>query len=189
MINYTNSDGFHPGAKLVLSGNTLFGTALEGGNSGFGTLFAVNTNGSGFTTIHHFSYPPGYPFTINNSDGANPVDGLVLSGNTLFGMTVYGGSTSWGAIFAVNLNGSGFTTLHHFAAPSPATCNSFGYNAAGGLLLAGNTLYGTTVESGDLGYGAVFNLTLPVPPQLTIARSGTNAVLRWPTNAAWFAST
>ena len=187
VINYTNSDGFHPGGKLVSSGNTLFGTAIEGGNSGFGTVFALNTNGSGFTILHHFTYPPGYPFTINNSDGANPVDGLILSGNTLFGMTTYGGSTGWGAIFAVNLDGNGFTTLHNFAAPSPSNTNSYGYNAAGGLILAGNTLYGTTRESGDLGYGAVFSLTLPAPPQLTIVPSGTSAVLRWPTNAFGFA--
>ena len=187
VISYTNSDGFHPGGKLVSSGNTLFGTAIEGGNSGFGTVFALNANGSGFRILHHFTYPPGYPFTINNSDGANPVDGLILSGNTLFGMTTYGGSTGWGAIFAVNLDGTSFTTLHSFAAPSPLNTNSTGFNAAGGLLLSGNGLYGTTRESGDLGYGAVFSLTLPPSPQLTIIRSGTNVVLRWPTNAFGFA--
>lgn len=181
-----NSDGAQPSGKLVLAGNTLFGTAGNGGTWGFGTLFAINTNGTGFTTIHQFSYPAGYPLLINNSDGANPNDGLILSGNTLFGTTVYGGSTGCGAIFAVNLNGSGFTTLHNFAAPSPLNTNNTGFNAWGGLLLSENTLYGTTRESGDLGYGAVFRLALPVPPQLAIVRSGANAVLSWPMNAFGF---
>ena len=47
------SDGATPYSELVLSGNTLYGTASAGGNSGSyngnGMLFAVNTDGSGFT--------------------------------------------------------------------------------------------------------------------------------------------
>src|SRR5260221_8580910 len=45
----TNSDGAYPYADLILSGNTLYGTAYYGGNSGNGTVFAVNTDGTGFT--------------------------------------------------------------------------------------------------------------------------------------------
>jgi len=37
-----------------LSGNTLCGTANLGGSSGNGTVFAVNTDGSGFTNLHSF---------------------------------------------------------------------------------------------------------------------------------------
>jgi uncharacterized repeat protein (TIGR03803 family) len=37
-----NSDGANPAAGLVLSGNTLYGTASAGGGSGLGTVFAVN---------------------------------------------------------------------------------------------------------------------------------------------------
>ena len=44
----TNSDGAGPVAALILSGNTLYGTAQAGGGSGWGTVFAVNTNGTGF---------------------------------------------------------------------------------------------------------------------------------------------
>src|SRR5689334_892928 len=49
---YTNSDGAVPQAGLLLSGNTLYGTASGGGISGRGTLFKVNADGSGFTNLH-----------------------------------------------------------------------------------------------------------------------------------------
>ena len=40
---YTNSDGAFPTAGLILSGNTLYGTAQGRGSSGSGTVFAVHT--------------------------------------------------------------------------------------------------------------------------------------------------
>src|SRR5689334_12880527 len=74
---YTNGDGAVPNSGLVLSGNTLYGTAYEGGTGAVGTVFAVNTDGSGFTTLLNF--------TFGTSDGYSPYGGLVLSGNTLYG--------------------------------------------------------------------------------------------------------
>ena len=52
---YTNSDGAYPAAGLILSGNTLYGTASGGGTNGNGTVFAVNTDGTGFTVLHTFT--------------------------------------------------------------------------------------------------------------------------------------
>src|SRR2546429_4860192 len=80
---YTNSDGAGPVAGLITnsSGNTLYGTTVNGGGGGWGTVFAVNTDGTGFTNLHSFNY----------SDGANPWAGLILSGHTLYGTTYYGG--------------------------------------------------------------------------------------------------
>jgi uncharacterized repeat protein (TIGR03803 family) len=49
---FTNSvDGATPYAGLVLSGDTLYGTTYEGGRSGGGTVFKVNTDGTGFTVL------------------------------------------------------------------------------------------------------------------------------------------
>src|ERR1035441_8571508 len=53
--NFINSDGANPEAGLILLGNTLYGTAFNGGSSGFGTVFAVNTHGTGFTNIYNFT--------------------------------------------------------------------------------------------------------------------------------------
>ena len=174
--NYTNSDGALPLAGLILSGNTLYGTAQFGGSSGNGTVFAVNTDGSGFTNLHIFTAGSG-PFpNVTNSDGAYPRASLILSGNTLYGMAGFGGSSGQGTVFAVNTNGTGFTTLHSFT----------GSNGAGpnGLILSGNTLYGTANSGGSSGNGTLFSLSFR--PQLTLIRSGANVVLTWPANFAGF---
>src|SRR5882724_6126303 len=79
---FTNRDGGCPYAGLILSGNTLYGTAFQRGSSGNGTVFAVNTDGTGFTNLHNFTGPP---YVGTNSEGASPSGGLILSGNTLYG--------------------------------------------------------------------------------------------------------
>ena len=177
----TNSDGANPTAGLILSGNTLYGTASSGGRGGFGTVFAINTNGMGFTNLHSFTF---------GGDGANPTAGLILSGNTLYGTATYGGAIGYGTVFGVTTNGTVFTVLHHFTATSgPSNTNSDGANPYAGLILSGNTLYGTAQNGGPSGNGTVFSLSLvPVspPPQLTIIRSGANVILTWPTNASGF---
>jgi uncharacterized repeat protein (TIGR03803 family) len=145
---YTNSDGAYMYAGLILSGNILYGTAQAGGSSGSGTVFAVNTDSTGFTNLYSFtalSYP-----NYTNSDGANPVAGLILSGNTLYGTAEAGGTHGQGTVFAVNTNGTGFTNLYNF------TGNGDGLNPVAGLVLSGNTLYGTAEAGGSSGYGTLF---------------------------------
>jgi uncharacterized repeat protein (TIGR03803 family) len=166
-----NSDGADPNRSLVLSGNTLYGTAYGGGASGNGTVFQVNTDGTGFATLHSF--------TGANGDGAGPEAGLILSGNTLYGTTVFGGAGGLGTVFQVNTDGTGFATLYSF------TGCSYGVNPFAGVILSGNTLYGTA-SSVCSGYGGVvFSLSLPFP-QLSIIRSETNVVLSWPANFPGF---
>ena len=179
--SFNSSDGAYPYAGLILSGNTLYGTASQGGSAGYGTVFAVNTDGTGFTNRHSFTAvglnPSGYN---TNSDGANPYAGLILSGNTLYGTAYQGGSSGYGTMFAVHTDGVGFTNLHSF------TYGSDGAYPFAGLILSGNTLYGTAYQGGSAGLGTIFSLSLPPPPQLTIIRSGANVILTWPANAAGF---
>src|SRR3989442_1097779 len=123
-----NTDGAYPEASLVLSGNTLYGTTQNGGSSGFGTTFSLNTDGTGFTNLHDFN---------GTSDGANPIGSLVLSGNTLFGTASFGGSSGAGTVFRLNTNGTGFTNLYSFKVPSTNSSgqytNSDGANPYAGL--------------------------------------------------------
>jgi len=145
-------------AGLTLSSNTLYGAAEYGGSSGLGTLFAVNTDGTGFTNIHSFAY----------GDGANPLGGLVLSGNTLYGTANEGGSTDNGTVFVVNTDGRLFTKLHSFTGLSGSYpyINNDGANPAAGLVLSGNTLYGTAQGGGSDGGGTVFSF-FGLPVQFT----------------------
>jgi uncharacterized repeat protein (TIGR03803 family) len=173
---YTNSDGADPEGGLVLSGNTLFGAARYGGSSGAGTVFAINTNGTGFTILHSFT--AGVVYYGTNSDGANPAAGLILSGNTLYGTASAGGNSGHGTLFAIKTDGTGFTNLHSFSGGSD------GANPQAGLVLSGDTLYGTARGGGSAGVGTVFSLSFA--PQLTITPSGPNVILSWPTNVAGF---
>src|SRR6266446_593256 len=160
--NFAFSDGVAPEAVLILPGNTLYGTASGGGNAGDGTVFALNTNGTGFTNLHSF---------VVGSDGAGPRKELILSGNTLYGTANSGGSSGYGTVFAINTAGTGFTTLHSFTEYSgPNSTNSDGALPDSGLILSGNTLYGTAYSGGSSGNGTVFSLSFR--PQLTITPSG-----------------
>jgi uncharacterized repeat protein (TIGR03803 family) len=166
----SNTDGAVPYGDLILSGRTLYGTASVGGSFGYGTVFQLNTNGTGFSTLYDFS---------GGSNGSVPYDGLILSGNSLYGTTWSGGSLGNGTLFEVNTDGTGFTTLHTLRVGD-------GADSFASLILLGNNLYGTASAGGSHGAGTVFRLSLQVLPRLTIVRSGTNAILTWPTNATGF---
>jgi uncharacterized repeat protein (TIGR03803 family) len=150
--NFTGpNDGALPKCILTISGSILYGTAaLEGSGDG-GTVFAMNTDGTGFHTLHSFTIRFGNPGT--NTDGASPGDGLVLSGDTLYGTAVTGGSYGNGTVFALKTNGTGFTTLHNFK-------TSDGVHPYAGVTLSGKTLYGTTHDGGDSGTGSIFGMNI-----------------------------
>src|SRR5579863_4180417 len=54
----TNGDGADPLPCLILSDNVLYGTTFDGGSSGWGTVFAINVHGTGFTNLHSFTAAP-----------------------------------------------------------------------------------------------------------------------------------
>ena len=226
-LSDTNTDGSNPWGGLRLSGDTLYGTTVFGGSNGFGTVFSLNTNGTGFKVLHAFAFGSGgvpraglllshgalygvaseggpnssgaifalnvdgtgftnlYNFSGGN-DGSEPWASLLLLGDKLYGTTVGGGTHNNGTIFSIRTDGTGFTNLYDFAglshAPSGYGTNSDGANPYGSLIFSGYTLYGTAENGGTNGYGTVFSLTLPFPPQLTITPWGGNVLLTWPTN-------
>jgi uncharacterized repeat protein (TIGR03803 family) len=93
----TNSDGAYPTAALLVSSNTLYGTASQGGAWGLGTLFRINTDGTGFTNF--------YTFTSSESSSANsPSGNLILSGGKLYGTAAGGGFSEEGTLFQINTN-------------------------------------------------------------------------------------
>ena len=138
--SFTNvPDGRSPYSGLLLSGNTLYGTTRNGGISNAGTIFKINTDGSGYQTIYNFT------------NSADPESALVLSGDTLYGTTFFGGTNGNGSVFKIDTNGLNFTLLYSFIAPTNATdtFNVYGANPVGDLILSGNTLYGTASSGGS----------------------------------------
>ncbi len=137
-------DGSSPNGSLILAGSTLYGTTTYGGTNNYGTVFTINTDGSGYSILHNFSSEPG--------DGYNPYSALILSGSTLYG-TTEGGGFSHGTVFQINTNGTGFAVLYGFGLVA-----ADGYDPHGPLTLSGSTLYGTTTDGGTNGYGTVFQI-------------------------------
>jgi uncharacterized repeat protein (TIGR03803 family) len=170
------NDGANPQGGLVLLGMTLYGTTEfegssgnGGANSGSGTVFAVNTDSMGFTNLYNFTTTTVTFYGSANSDGARSLSSLVLSGNTLYGTASAGGAFGKGTVFSVNIVNMGFTNLHNFTTTSGAlSTNSDGANPQAGLILSGNTLYGTATGGGTNGNGTVFAITTAGPPFTTL---------------------
>jgi uncharacterized repeat protein (TIGR03803 family) len=155
--NATNSGGASPSATLAHSGALLFGTTSSGGAAGNGTIYSLTTNGATFTVLRDFGALDLQMGT--NTDGAQPQGGVILLGDTLYGMAVAGGAGGSGVIFSVRTNGANFTTLHSFAAMDPLTAtNADGAMPLAGLVFTNGTLYGTTFAGGLGGAGTVFAL-------------------------------
>jgi uncharacterized repeat protein (TIGR03803 family) len=101
-----------------------------------------------------------YSFT-GGADGASPYPGLIKDSGTLFGTSMFGGSTACpvgcGVVYAMTTAGTEFV-LHTF------TGGSDGANPGGNLINFNGSFYGTTASGGDphcdkpRGCGTVFSV-------------------------------
>jgi uncharacterized repeat protein (TIGR03803 family) len=141
------NDGKNPQAALTASGNTLYGMCASGANEP-GIVFQIGTDGSGFSLLH--------TFTGGLSDGANPTGSLLLSGASLYGTTIGGGSSSNdGTVFSLNADGTGFGVLHSFTGG-----NTDGISPHGTLIQSGSTMYGMTGQGGTANLGTIFQVNI-----------------------------
>jgi uncharacterized repeat protein (TIGR03803 family) len=139
------ADGAYPVAGLIQdSAGNLYGTTYEGGASGLGVVFKLDTTGTE-TVLHTFT---------GGTDGANPWAGLVrdLAGN-LYGTTYDGGASNGGVVFKLDTTGTE-TVLHTFT--GGAADGQYPY--AGLIRDPAGNLYGTTYRGGFAGQGVVFKI-------------------------------
>ncbi len=163
---HRNKDGCNPESYLIsdAAGN-LYGTTNRGGGGQVNGTFCDNGCGTVFklTPGKHGKYKESvihsFPGTKGNTDGRNPVGGLVLDGaGNLWGSTPVGGVGGIGTVFELTPNPDGTyteSTLYSF------TGDTTGWFPNTNLVIdqAGN-LYGTTVNGGlDNGAGVVFKVT------------------------------
>jgi uncharacterized repeat protein (TIGR03803 family) len=137
-FNPAAGDGEYPKAGLLQgSDGTLYGTTWWDGSAGKGKLFKIQTDGTGYSVLHSFG-------SITN-DGANPTAPLILGvDGVLYGTCQQGGTNIQGTVFRMNVDGSGYATLHSFAPTHD------GANPEAALFQASNgTLYGTTSAGGS----------------------------------------
>ncbi len=135
-------DGQEPWSGLVLANDgNFYGTTLEGGPSGAGTLFRITRDGV-LTTIH----------TFNGFDGHEPSGDLIqASDGYLYGVT----AALYGNIYKVSLQGD-VTVLYRFCTTN---CKD-GAGPYGPLVQAtdGN-IYGVTGAGGLYHQGTIFKIT------------------------------
>jgi uncharacterized repeat protein (TIGR03803 family) len=161
------NDGNSPTGSLILSSdnNILYGMTLSGGAHSQGTVFTINHMGGNGKTLHSFGD------SAVPSDGAAPFGNLVLSGQTLLGMTDDGGAAQKGVIFQINTDGTGYATLHSF---SDGTVHNDGAHPQGTLFLQDGVVYGLTYQGGQNSEGTIFSMQL-APVQVPGAPTGVRA--------------
>ena len=140
-----SSDGRLPYGSLTESGAKLFGITYSGGVLNAGTIFTVNTDGTGFSLLHSFTSFP--------NDGGLPINSLTLAGTKLYGATYSGGSSFNGTIFSINTDGTGYSLLHNFTGGANG-----GANPLGTLVLSGTKLYGSSCNGGVGNKGTLFSV-------------------------------
>jgi len=145
-------DGELPYGNLVLGKKgVLYGTTYGGGEHGAGCVFALTPSGETYaeSVVYSFAGSP--------NDGGNPYAGLVEGASgTLYGTTLYGGSSGAGTVYELVPSGKGFTesVVYAFAGGSDGA-NPY----AGVSLTKTGALYGTTTYGGTAGDGTVYSLT------------------------------
>jgi uncharacterized repeat protein (TIGR03803 family) len=140
----SSADGCLPLAGLIQASDTnLYGTTLNGGTFGGGTVFKITTGGA-FAPLHSFDC---------STDGCQPTAGLIqASDGNLYGTTQVGGASSaQGTAYKITTGGS-FTVLFVFGLEP--------WNSAAGLIQASDgNFYGTTQSGGAFGLGTVYKVT------------------------------
>jgi uncharacterized repeat protein (TIGR03803 family) len=137
------NDGGYPYAGVIQGrdGN-LYGTTLEDGVHGYGTVFSLKTN-STLTTLAAF----------DGNDGAYLYAGVIQGANgDLYGCTYEGGSNEYGTVFSLSTGGT-LTTLFSFG------FTNGGYPVASLVQGTDGNLYGTTSSGGVGGQGTAFRIT------------------------------
>ncbi len=111
LLSFTGADGAAPQAGLIVGRDgRLYGTTLNGGASGDGTVFAFDPSSGQVSTLASF----------DGADGSLPDAGLTLGADgTLYGTTILGGANNDGTVFALA------------PAPEPSQWVSFGVGALG----------------------------------------------------------
>jgi uncharacterized repeat protein (TIGR03803 family) len=147
-------DGEYTDTELVIdSAGNLYGTSVQGGAFGGGTVFQLTPSGSGWTHTVLYSFTGG-------ADGGEPYKGVTLDAQgNLYGTAVTGGGGSCeggcGVVYKLTHSGGVWTqsVIHAFTGGNDGS----GPGSPVAFDKDGN-LYGTTPTGGARGFGVVYEM-------------------------------
>jgi uncharacterized repeat protein (TIGR03803 family) len=147
--NVSVSDGRNPqGALIQGTDGNLYGTTVNGGSFGNGTVFQTTTTGAPYTILR----------SLNNgapAEGTQPGGLIQATDGKLYGLTSNGGSTGGGTIFSLTTGGT-FATLRAFNNNTDGSGPPLG---AGVIQATDGNLYGVLRAGGPNGGGTLFQIT------------------------------
>jgi uncharacterized repeat protein (TIGR03803 family) len=146
-------DSVQPQGRLTYIGGKLYGTSEIGGegkspcDNGCGTIFSVDPT-TGTEALTH---------VFQNSDGAEPVAGLIEAGGKLYGTTTAGGASAncpfgCGNVYSLDPATGAVTVVYAFKGGAD------GQEPFGEVVSRGVRLFGTTYAGGTEGFGTVFSV-------------------------------
>jgi uncharacterized repeat protein (TIGR03803 family) len=149
------TDGEYVDSDLVLdSAGNIYGSSVQGGTFGSGTVFQLSPSGTTWTHTVLYSFTGG-------ADGSEPYKGVTLDtkGN-LYGTAVAGGTGGGceggcGVVYQLTQSGGGWvqSVIYNF------TGGNDGSGPGSGLTFdAKGNLYGMTPTGGQYGFGVIFQL-------------------------------
>jgi len=122
----------------------LYGTTLQGGALGGGTLYKISTDGSELTVLRNFREPePNYSVLP---------DLIVAKDGVLYGVMRRGETATAGSVFKMNRDGSAFTNLHQFGTSPNGSWPNRLIEGSDGLL------YGSTAGGGKNSAGVIYSM-------------------------------
>ncbi len=135
--------GAFPYAGLITDGTVFYGNTAQGGGNGYGVIFQVNKDGTGYRKIYE---------GFSDAVGGFPKGKLVSDGTYLYGTTSQGGAPTYnGTVFKVKIDDGTFTTIFSFD-------GSNGSSSVSGLYYDGTFLWGVTQLGGASGDGVLFRM-------------------------------
>ena len=148
------ADGAIPQAGLITdAAGDLFGTTVQGGANGYGTVFELANTGTPTAPVYATTPTTLNSFTGQGTDGAYPDTSLIAdAAGDLFGTTSSGGTNGGGTAFEIRKNADGTF------AQTPITLASFESAPSSLTIDTGGNLYGTIEQSGPYGNGSVFEI-------------------------------
>jgi len=145
--NFLGGDaGSYPRSGVMLAENgELYGSTQFGGENSQGTIFKIETDGSGFETL--------YNLNSSTSDGRYPLGKLVESSpGTFLGTCSEGGSSGSGTVFSITENGE-YSSLKSLQSSVDG-----GFPKSGLSQVLDGKFYGVTEFGGSNGFGTVFSV-------------------------------